>query len=372
MKILCVIDHFGPGGAQRQIVNLAAGLKAKGHHVEMFVYFPDQKFFRPLVDQLGILVHEVHKSEGFSLKVVWQLVQLLRANEYTGVISFLNSPSVYAEIAKVLNQKTILIVSERSSHLGDGSRLSAFFRRALHVGANFVVSNSRSHAEWLAQYWWLKEKVVTIYNGYAMERHRLSTQEHYRGFPRLLVVGRVGPEKNGLRLIEALARFYRKHGFTPEVAWAGRRDSQGAGIDYCHQMDELLERNAEVKAKWKWLGERSDIPDLLHQYHALVHPSLYEGLPNVVCEAMVAGRPVLASQVCDHPILVEAGRTGFLYDPLDSQSIADAIERFAALSSDQWLQFCASARQFAETNLSIDRMVGGYEALLTGSCSEVR
>ena len=46
MKILCVIDSLGSGGAQRQIVNLACGLKKKGHDVDVFVYFPEFSFFR--------------------------------------------------------------------------------------------------------------------------------------------------------------------------------------------------------------------------------------------------------------------------------------------------------------------------------------
>ena len=54
MKVLLVIDHFGPGGAQRQIVELACGMQRRGHEIEMFVYFPEHGFFRPLLDAHGL------------------------------------------------------------------------------------------------------------------------------------------------------------------------------------------------------------------------------------------------------------------------------------------------------------------------------
>jgi glycosyltransferase involved in cell wall biosynthesis len=75
----------------------------------------------------------------------------------------------------------------------------------------------------------------------------------------------------------------------------------------------------------------------MQRHDALIHPSLYEGLPNAVCEALAAGLPVLISNVCDHPLLVVEGERGFLFDPSDPLSIAMSIERAAALDADSWL-----------------------------------
>ncbi len=57
MKLLFVIDHFGSGGAQRQMVNLALGLSRRGHDVEFLVYYPEFDFFRARVDEAGLTVH---------------------------------------------------------------------------------------------------------------------------------------------------------------------------------------------------------------------------------------------------------------------------------------------------------------------------
>jgi glycosyltransferase involved in cell wall biosynthesis len=365
MKILCFIDSFGSGGAQRQMVNLACGLKGRGHEVDVFVYHPDD-FFRPVIQSAGIRVHEVEKGSGFSPRVLLRLVGLLRKERYDGVISFLNTPNVYSELAVTLAPRTRLIVSERTNHQGDGSRLGALARRLLHGAAERVTANSRSHARWLRRYPWLRNKTSTVYNGFTIDS---TTDLTPNGIPplRLLAVGRIGPEKNAIPLIEALHGFHDKHGYVPPVSWAGRQDERPSGVAYRRQVDAILARYPEVQANWHWIGERTDVPELIAEHRALIHPSLYEGLPNVVCEALIAGRPVLVSDVCDHGFLVEEGKRGFLFDPDDPESIMAAIERLAELSSAQWRALSENARSYAEESLSLDRMAAAYEELLRDS-----
>jgi glycosyltransferase involved in cell wall biosynthesis len=365
LKILLVIDHFGSGGAQRQMVNLALGLRARGHEVQLFIYHPDHGFFRAPIEEAGIPVHEVRKRAGFSFRVLRRLAGLLREEDYDGVISFLDSPNVYAELAGMLSPGTRLIVSERASHRSDRNRVEGLLRRVLHRRAAVVVANSHSHAAWLARFPWLRGRTTTIYNGYP-NAPRAGTAATGGSPLRLLVIGRVGPEKNGLRLMEALSLLHERGRTVPLVSWVGKQDGRAAGLAYRRELDRRLELHPEVKANWTWLGERSDIRELLEAHHALIHPSLHEGLPNVVCEAFLAGRPVLASNVCDHPLLVEEGSRGFLFDPEDAHSIADAIERLSALPRERWTELSVNARRYAEANLGIEQMVDAYESLLSG------
>jgi glycosyltransferase involved in cell wall biosynthesis len=364
VRVLLVIDHFGSGGAQRQIVELACGLQRRGHRVEMFAYFPRRAFFRPQVDAQHILVHEYEKGSGFSLEVVRRLAALIRSRNIDVVVSYLSSPNIYAELAKLLAPRVKLVVSERTSYHDDKSRVSAFLRRAMHALADHVVANSESQCEWLKRKWWLNHKVSCIYNGLylggaAAERPGPKTVSGLR----LVAVGRVGPEKNALNLIRGLVSFHRQQGYVPQVTWIGERDGGSAGKIYCERVDELLEASPEVRKNWRWLGEEPNIPGLLEEYHALIHPSLYEGLPNVVCEALAAGMPVLVSNVCDHPYLVADGKRGFLFDPSEPDSIASAIKRLLDLTTDDWREFSRNARRYAEENLDVARMITAYEVL---------
>lgn len=366
MKVLLIIDHFGSGGAQRQIVELACGLKRLEHAVEMFVYFPRYDFFRARLDEQHIVVHEPAAGRGASIGVIRRLASLMRSGAFDVAVSYLNTPNIYAELARVMAPGTRLVVSERSSFQDDKSAIGAVLRRLLHVLSDRVVANSETQAAWLNRKPWLKGRVSCIYNGVD-----LSSFQPIGSIPssgralRLLGIGRIGPEKNLLNLITALAQFGRKFGYVPEVGWAGQRDSSRAGRGYCERIDAVLAGLPTVRPHWHWLGLQSDVPGLLREYHALIHPSLYEGLPNSVCEALAAGMPVLASNVCDHPLLVADGSRGFLFEPSDPASIAAAVERLAGLDAGAWRKFSRNAREYASTNLSVDRMVETYEALFT-------
>ncbi|HSY05811.1 MAG TPA: glycosyltransferase family 4 protein [Steroidobacteraceae bacterium] len=365
MKVLLVIDHFGSGGAQRQMVELACGLGRRGHAVEMFVYFPHLDFFRGRLDQQHITVHEHPKGATGPAGVLAKLATVMRRGRFDVVLSFLSTANIYAELARVAALGTRLVVSERTSYHDDKSAPGALLRRLLHLLADRVVANSETQAAWLRGRAWLRGKVACIYNGVDLQAFRPhETLPPSARSLRLLGVGRIGPEKNLLGLIAALTRFEEKFGYLPEVAWAGPRDESPAGRRYGEQLDAMLARHPAVQRHWRWLGLQRDVPALLRECHALVHPSFYEGAPNAICEALAAGRPVLASNVCDHPRLVAEGMRGFLFDPGSPESIVATIARLSALEADAWRAFGHNARRYAEAELGIDRMVGRYEELL--------
>jgi glycosyltransferase involved in cell wall biosynthesis len=365
MRVLLIIDHIGLGGAQRQIVELACGLRRRGHEVELFAYFPKYDFFRPLLQEHGVVLHEYDKGSGFSFGLIAKLTALLRGRHFDAVISYLTSPNIYAELAGLFGGKFKLIVSERVSHHDDKSAVYAWLRRAMHVLSDKVVTNSRSHCDWLRQKWWLREKSTCIYNGLNLQLFRPQQSEaESGGGPHFIGIGRIGPQKNILNLIAALASLWNSHGTAPQVSWAGQRDESQTGLRHWRDIDEALEALPEIRRRWHWLGTRADVPELLRHYDALIHPSFYEGLPNVVCEALAAGVPVLASDVCDHPLLVADGERGFLFDPGSPASIAAAIGKFTGLSADRRRVLSHNAREYAEANLGIEKMVSSYERLL--------
>ena len=364
MKLLLIIDHFGPGGAQRQIVELACGMKRRGHDVEMFVYFPQHDFFRPLLDEQSIVVNEYVKGSGFSFGVIARLARLLRGGRFDLAVSYLSTANIYAELAKLIAAGSKLVVSERTSHHDDKAPLRDFLRRALHVLADKVVANSRTHCEWLQRKWWLRNKAVYIYNGLNLQNF-LPAKTMLPQTPglRLLGIGRIGPEKNILNLIAALAQLPADCIDSLQVSWAGLRDDSESGRAYYLRIEQLLQGLPQIRSRWHWLGVQSDVAELLRRHDALIHPSFYEGLSNAVCEALACGVPVLASRVCDHPLLVAEGQRGYLFEPDAPPSIAQAIVKFASLNAAQRLEFSRNARSYAEANLGVEKMILAYEGL---------
>jgi glycosyltransferase involved in cell wall biosynthesis len=365
MKLLFVIDHLGIGGAQNQIVKLSTGMKKIGYMVEFFIYYPQYDFYRPVIDSNNIPVHYVTKSrKGFSFTVLKSLRRILRKGQFSGVIAFLDSPNIYAELASVGISKLKVIVSERNSYLKEKSMFNSFARRVLHLFADHIVANSKTQSEWLnAKFPWLKNKTTIIYNGYESDQflHRHLTLEPQ--VLKLIGIGRIARQKNIINLLKALKLFYDKHGWCPTVNWVGSM-GESAESGYKLEINKLLDTMTEIRGKWTWLGERDNIPELLVENHALILPSFFEGFPNVICEALFSGRPVLTSDVCDNPVLVTDNHRGFLFDPHSPKSISKAIEKLAFMDQNSWSLMCTVNRKFANENLTLDKMVLQYSGLL--------
>ncbi len=360
MKILCVIDNLGSGGAQRQLVNIATGLKARGHGVELFTYYRHDHF-RHHLDSADIPVHLHKKRSRYSVVAIIALRKLIVNNQYDGVLAFLDTPSIYAELACV-GLPTRLIVGERSAAYSGERGMHRTIRSNLHRLANAVTTNSHAHRLWLSsKYPFLKSKMHTIWNGVDLEVFHPPTEKSYSGKKemRILGVGRITRAKNLPNLAHAL-KAVRDRGVECTISWAGRQDSDKV---YCASVLDAI-NEAGVQSEWEWLGERQDIPELMRSYDALILPSLWEGLPNVVCEALASGLPVLASRVADNEMLVQHGETGFLFDPASVDGISQAISSFARLNVQERSAMSACARCFAEQNLSQIKCAVEYESIL--------
>jgi glycosyltransferase involved in cell wall biosynthesis len=233
--------------------------------------------------------------------------------------------------------------------------------------ADHITTNSHHQRERLQRLCpWAAHRVDTIWNGVDLARFRPRAPRSSSRALKLLVVSSVAPFKNGLRLIEALDILRSRYGLRPAITWLGE-----------HQMNLPTRRAASEEMRleidrrgladqWQWLDPTPDVPLVMQQHDALVHPSYLEGLPNVVCEALACGLPVLASDVLDHPRLVQEGLTGLLFDPYDASSLAVAIQHYSEMTRPQRTAMGSAARAFAELHLSMDRYVSAYEQLLGG------
>jgi glycosyltransferase involved in cell wall biosynthesis len=110
------------------------------------------------------------------------------------------------------------------------------------------------------------------------------------------------------------------------------------------------------------LGLRDDIPQFLQSIDVFVLPSLSEGLPLSVLEAMAAGKPVIATNVGGVSEVVQDQRTGFVVPPKDPETMANRILQVMA---DQAMaeRLGRAGREKVERDFSLDTMTQQYEAL---------
>jgi glycosyltransferase involved in cell wall biosynthesis len=367
LKILLVIDNLSTGGAQRQIVNLALGLKRRKHCVEVFCYSQGDLLATPLVEN-DIPIHWEYKNGRYSLGVILNLARLLRQGAFDLAISFLATPNFYLVTANMLNGRRIpVVVSERFTDLPSGVPFTERFARAFYRFADHVVVNSHHQRENLAaKYPHLKNRLSTIYNGYDLDVFTPgpeSSNGRVDGSDlKLLTIASVSRYKNGLCLVEALKILKEKYAIQPQLDWIGHRATTGDYLTYLEEMYQKID-GYQLGEQWHWLDQRTDIVDQLQAHDVLVHPSYGEGLPNVVCEALSCGRPVIVSDVLDHARLVQDGESGYLFDLPSPADLAEKIYQFSRLAPDERCQMGHRGRAFAETNLSLNHFIDCYEGL---------
>lgn len=366
-QLLLVIDSLGSGGAQRQLVELAKGLAGRGYGTRLFLYYPQFDHFEAEVAAAGIEIVKAKKRSRLDPRPVRRLRQQIIRDKPDWVISFLDTPNVYALLASRGLAKTI--VSERSSSLDARPFLSTRLRYSLYRQATWVTANSLHQAEQIARSIPRKRAAIrAIWNGIDLDTFSPAPTTHEASTDtsvlRLLTVGTVTASKNPLGLIEALAEL-RRRGHTVQLTWVGKTSADPTGVATRQQAESLL-REYDLESQWLWYGETTSMEHRYLEHDALIHPSFFEGLPNVVCEALACALPVLASRVCDHPRLVQEAKTGFLFDPTNPVAIADAIGKLIALKPAERQSFRLAARRFAEQHLSIDRYIDDYVDLLEG------
>ena len=154
---------------------------------------------------------------------------------------------------------------------------------------------------------------------------------------RLVCVGRLCAEKSQILLVRALAAL-RERGIRVDLVLAGDGDLRG-------EIEALIAREClgDQVTITGWVGS-DEVRRLIEQADALVLPSLAEGLPVVIMEAMALGRPVITTWVAAIPELVRPGVDGLLVAPGDEAGLVEAIGRFIALSPGERRAMGANAR----------------------------
>lgn len=126
-----------------------------------------------------------------------------------------------------------------------------------------------------------------------------------------------------------------------------------------------LERQAAaagVEQAVIFTGHRDDALDLMAACDALVLPSLWEGLPYVLLEAMSLGKPVVASDVGGCGEVVADGETGHLVPPSDPQALAAALLDLLR-HRQRAAEMGAAARPRARSQFGVEAMIAGHEAI---------
>jgi glycosyltransferase involved in cell wall biosynthesis len=369
MNILCFIDNLGSGGAQRQLTTLAVGLKQRGHQVRFLVYHP-QDHFLPVLQAADIPCQVIAPCPHW--KRLLTIRRILREGWQEVVLAFLEGPCWYAELARIPGQRWGLVAGERLAdpriNHGTGRWLRQF-----HRFADAVVSNSHTNRLMLAAgFPGLTGRLATIYNTVDLHLFHpapldLATPDHSSAAPcRIVVAAGYHAKKNMLGVAEALL-LIKKTPDAPRIVvdWYGAIQPNSNAY---RQVEQFVVDNDLAQC----LRLHPPTRTIEREYAGATAVGLfsfYEGLPNVVCEAMACGKPIVLSDVCDAGTLVKDGVNGFLCDPASPQSMALALQRLAAASAQNRHRMGAASRQMAEDLFSENLGLERYERVLAAAAA---
>ena len=356
MKILCFTDCLGAGGAQRQLVGLASMLHQRGMEVKVCYYF-DIPSYKDVLDEAGV-PHELIPFAGNHIKRIPAVTEFFLREKPDWVIAYQETPSLVATLAKIFGGRFHLIVSERNTtqHTGFNEKL----RFNLFRWADYVVPNAYSQEKYIkSTFPFLSKKVVTIPNFVDLKHFVLSTKRQRRDVPEVMIAASIWPSKNTLGFIDSVAILKAK-GHKFHISWYGLNAKNKGYCDQCQDKIQHLKLDDFIQLKEK----TSQIKECYQGADYFCLPSFFEGTPNVICEAMACGLPVVCSDVCDNSKYVIHGENGFLFNPKDTNSIAAAFEQMFALGDEEYMRYCHNSRTMAEQKLSKETFVNMYIKLL--------
>jgi len=233
-------------------------------------------------------------------------------------------------------------------------------RRLLRrMDALMAVSHAQAHR--LLEMGLLAERVAVVHNAVDVEHLNRETGPSARdelglstAEPLIISVGRLSPEKAHVDLIEAAA-LMRDEGVKAHFAFIGDGPES-----------ERLARAAATRGlgeRVHLLGHRSGVAALLRGADCFALPSLTEGLPNAVLEAMAMGLPVVATAVGGVPELVADGETGALVPPADPPAMADALTRLIGSDAETRRRMGEAGRDRVTRYFSFEGQARMLEAL---------
>lgn len=363
MKILLVIDNLSTGGAQRQMINLAIGLSEK-HSVYLLTYFKEN-FYSEQLSKTSINHITYPKRRRFDYQIVRQIVKISKKNQIDLICAFLFTPSLYTLVAKPFLPKVKLVISERTFE-GLVSRFNKNITRRLYFLANKITTNSYHQKLVLENHQKnYSNRIKYIPNGVDVSIFKPLKDEKIEIPIKILGIGRVSDLKNTKLLIEAIAILREKHQVIVKVEWLGVKYAWSTDqTSYYNDCVELL-KDKKLDDNWIWHGQKSNVENYLRNTNLLVHASKGEGFPNVICEALASGVPVIASNVYDHPVIIKDGVNGYLFNPQNADDLADRILKYYNLNDKEKIKLAKVARVTALENFANDIYVKNYHELFS-------
>lgn len=371
MKVLMMIHGLPTGGAERNMLSLLPRLSALD--VDLRLCTLNGRRDGPLADALGLMGiprHDLGARSLTDVQALGRLGRFLRDERFDLVHAQDPYSAMMAGAVGAVRQVRIVM----TRHVLDepaGTVAAAARRQLLHASVRHLFSRVIAVSECVRQRFSeiarvSLDRIDTVFNGIDVAgfapgavRAEMRRKLGLAATEKVLVMVAVMRGGKGHEvLFDAAARL------SPQVP-----DLKVLLVGDGPDAPALRALAAPLGDRIRFLGTRSDVPDILAASDVLVLPSWSEALPNVLLEAGAAGLPSIATRVGGIGEILEHGRTGFLIEPGDAAALASYAGRLVT-EQDLARAMGEAARQRIEAVFSLDQQArhtrAVYERTLEG------
>ncbi len=362
-----IIPTLDRGGAEKQLSLLATGLPRDRFDVHVAVLTRTGPLEAGL-QVAGIPVHFIHKRGKFD-PLAWRRLRRLILDLKPDVVhTWLFAGNSYGRSAALAAGVKCIIGGERC--VDPWKHWYQFaIDRWLAKRSACIATNSAGVRDFYVEHGIAADKFVVIPNGVEvvspppLSREKFLAECKLPPNARLIAaVGRLWPQKRLKDLIWGADLLKCVHD-DPHLLIIGD------GPQRYHL--ERFTRQCEIEDRVHFLGERSDVPQILPLCECLWLGSGYEGQPNAVMEAMAAGLPVIATDIAGNRELVVPEETGYLVTAGDRAAFA----RWTLVllkDEEQRKRMGVAGKNRIEQEFSVSQMIGRYAELYDRLVSQIK
>jgi glycosyltransferase involved in cell wall biosynthesis len=357
VQLAYLIGHLKVGGTQQHLYEIFCRLDRTRYAPRVYCLKRSGEMVAA-IERLGVPVVDLGLGDSLrdvrSLKSFYAFVRRLRREHITLLHCYLPRASFFGIMAGKLAGVPVVLVSKRSLE-PHGTLAQRLICRLSDAWAHTVLVNSQEvwrHAVEVEGC--PPAKLRLMVNGINLDRYsRLPAGRGEAASPVVGTVLRLEPIKGPETFIAAAGRIASR---LPKTRFVIVGDGS--------LRPSLERRVAELGLadRLQFLGERSDIAELLSTMSVFVLPSLVEGMSMALLEAMAAARPIVATRVGGNVNLIREAETGLLVSVGNPDEMADAVVRL--LTDRPWArQLGHKARSAVVQDHSADRMVQQLETI---------
>ena len=367
-NLLYVFDNLEFGGGERvfaQIINRLSGKKYK----IMVACLPTGEFIEK-IEGSGAQIKSVDMKNRFNPGVILQLSRLIKKEKVDIVHSQGARADFFARMAAKLGGTPIVVSTVPMPVDGfDINPIRKLIYKAFDLFSErfvdkFMVVSDALEKMMIEKHRIEPQRVVKIYNGVEKDEYGISDEEivckgsRFRkklslgvNVPIVGAIGRLVWQKGFDCFIEAIPGVLKEF-----------EEARFLIVGEGELKEKLRAKSKKLKVKNRlfFTGFRNDIKEILQSIDVLVMPSLLEGLPMILLEAMAMKKPIVATNIEGIMEVLESGRSGLLVPPGETKALADAIINMLTYR-DKALQMGLAARKVVEERFGVDIMVQKVE-----------